>query len=106
MDLSLSPQELDFRDEIRAWPRDNHPGPAPAGIEDNFDFRLIWQGTLHAAGYAGISWPEAYGGRGATLMEQTIFNEEMVRARAPAPGHILGLIMGGPGVMAHCTEER
>lgn len=106
MDLSLSPRELEFRDEIRAWLHDHHPGPSPAGIEEQFDFRLAWQHTLHDAGYAGISWPQAYGGRGATSMEQTIFNEEMVRARAPAPANILGLIMGGPVVMAHGTEEQ
>jgi alkylation response protein AidB-like acyl-CoA dehydrogenase len=106
MDLTLSPLELEFRDEIRAWLRDHHPGPSPDGIEENFDFRLAWQLTLHDAGYAGISWPQAYGGRGATLMEQTIFNEEMVRARAPAPANVLGLIMGGPVVMAFGTEEQ
>src|SRR3989449_6140104 len=98
MDLTLTPAELEFRDEIRSWLQANNPGPGPKGIEDNFDFRLAWQHTLHDAGYAGISWPKEYGGRGATLVEQTLFNEEMVRARAPAPANILGLIMGGPVV--------
>src|ERR1700730_12660133 len=106
MALSLSPLELEFRDEIRAWLHGHHPGPSPAGIEEQFDFRLAWQQTLHDAGYAGISWPQAYGGRGATLMQQTIFNEEMVRARAPAPANILGPLLGGPVVMAHGTEEQ
>jgi alkylation response protein AidB-like acyl-CoA dehydrogenase len=106
MDLSLSPEELEFRDEIRTWLRDHHPGPGPAGIEENFDFRLAWQRTLHEAGYAGIAWPKEYGGRGATPMEQTLFNEELVRSRVPAPANILGLIMGGPVVMAYGTEAQ
>jgi len=106
VDLSLTTQELQFRDEIRAWLHAHHPGAGPAGIEENFDFRLAWQRTLHEAGYAGIAWPKEYGGRGATPVEQTIFNEEMVRARVPAPANILGLIMGGPVVMAHGTEEQ
>jgi alkylation response protein AidB-like acyl-CoA dehydrogenase len=106
MDLTLTAQELEFRDQIRVWLHDHHPGPGPDGIEENFDFRLAWQRTLHDAGYAGIAWPKEYGGRGASLIEQTLFNEEMVRARAPAPANILGLIMGGPVVMAHGTEEQ
>jgi len=106
VDLTLSPEELRFRDEIRAWLDQNHPGPAPQDTEQNFDFRLAWQRTLHEAGYAGIAWPREYGGRGATLVEQAIFNEEMVRARAPAPANILGLIMGGPVVMAHGTDDQ
>ena len=106
MDLSLTPAEQRFRDEIRAWLEANHPGAPPSGVDDNFDFRLRWQRRLHDAGYAGIAWPAEYGGRGATLVEQTLFNEEMVRARAPAPANILGLIMGGPVVMAYGTEEQ
>jgi len=106
MDLTLSPAELTFRDEIRAWLRDHHPGTGPSGVEPQFEFRRAWQGTLHDAGYAGISWPREYGGRGATLMEQTIFNEEMVRARAPSPANVLGLLMGGPVVITQGTEEQ
>ena len=106
MDLSLTPAEREFRDEIRAWLQANNPGPGPKDVEENFDFRLAWQHTLHDAGYAGISWPKDYGGRGASPVEQTLFNEEMVRARAPAPANILGLIIGGPVVMAHGTEAQ
>jgi len=106
MDLTLSPAEAAFRDEIRTWLGDHHPGPEPSGIEAIFDFRLAWQRTLYEAGYAGIAWPREYGGRGATLMEQTIFNEEMVRAEVPPPANVLGLIMGGPVVIAHGTEEQ
>ena len=53
-----------------------------------------------------ISWPKEYGGRGATLIEQSIFGEELARAKAPRPANVLGLVMGGPVVIAHGTEEQ
>ena len=65
MDLTLTPEESHFRDEIRGWLDAHHPGPSPEDVEDAFDFRLTWQRTLHEAGYAGIAWPREYGGRGA-----------------------------------------
>ena len=106
MDLTLSPNEQAFRDELRDWLAENHPGESPTGDEAAFEFRKEWQRKLHDAGYAGLSWPEEYGGRGATLIEQAIFGEEMARAKAPAPANVLGLVMGGPVVIAHGTEEQ
>src|SRR5580700_5250779 len=106
MDLTLSPAEEAFRDELREWLAANNPGREPAGDEAAFQFRLAWQRKLNDAGWAGVSWPAEYGGRGATLVEQAIFNEETVRARAPQTANVLGLAMGGPTVIAHGTEEQ
>ena len=106
MDLTLSPQEESFRDELRGWLADNHPGPAPDGDEAAFQFQRDWQRTLAEARWAGLSWPEEYGGRGATLVEQAIFNEEMAAARAPSVANVLGLVMGGPVVIAHGSNEQ
>jgi alkylation response protein AidB-like acyl-CoA dehydrogenase len=106
LDLTLSPTEQSFRDELRAWIEDNHPGEEPKGDDEAFDFRREWQRKLHEAGYAGLSWPEEYGGRGATLIEQAIFGEELTRAKAPSPVNVLGLAMGGPVVIAHGSEEQ
>jgi alkylation response protein AidB-like acyl-CoA dehydrogenase len=106
VDLTLSPQEEAFRDELRAWLDSNHPGPEPEGDVAGFEFRRRWQQRLHEAGWAGVSWPKDYGGRGATLVEQAIYNEEVVRARTPAAANVLGLAMGGPTVIAHGTEEQ
>ena len=61
---------------------------------------------LYDAGYAGLSWPKEYGGRGATLIEQAVFGEEMARVRAPSPANVLGLVMGGPVVMHHGTDDQ
>jgi alkylation response protein AidB-like acyl-CoA dehydrogenase len=107
MDLTLTPEETAFRDEVRAWLADNHPGEEPrSGTDAWIEFGRDWQRTLHAGGWAGISWPAEYGGRGATLIEQAIFGEEMGRAKAPRPANVLGLVMGGPVVIAHGTEEQ
>jgi alkylation response protein AidB-like acyl-CoA dehydrogenase len=106
MDLTLSPSEEAFRDELRTWVAEHHPGAEPDGDEASFAFRREWQRQLHEAGLAGLSWPTEYGGRGATLVEQAIYNEEMVRARAPEVANVLGLAMGGPTVIAHGTEAQ
>jgi alkylation response protein AidB-like acyl-CoA dehydrogenase len=106
MDLTLTPEEEAFRDEVRSWLEENHPGPEPDGEEPKFLFRRAWQLKMHEAGWAGISWPKEFGGRGATLIEQAIFSEEMARSKAPSPANVLGLVMGGPVVIAHGTEDQ
>jgi len=106
VDLTLSPSEQEFRDGLRAWLEENHPGEEPSGDEAAFEFRKDWQLKLHGAGYAGLSWPKEYGGRGATLIEQAIFGEEMARAKAPPTANVLGLVMGGPVVIAHGSDEQ
>jgi alkylation response protein AidB-like acyl-CoA dehydrogenase len=107
VDLSLTESEAAFRDEVRTWLQENHPGPAPEGDDQaEFEFRRSWQKKMHEAGWAGISWPEEYGGKGATLIEQAIFNEELARESVPAPANVLGLVMGGPVVIAHGTDDQ
>ena len=106
MDLTLSPSEESFRDELRTWLDANHPGREPEGDDAGFAFRRSWQRKLHGAGWAGVSWPTEYGGRGATLVEQAIYNEEVVRAKAPSAANVLGLAMGGPTVIAHGSDEQ
>ena len=106
MDLTPSPSEQAFRDELRAWLEANHPGPEPEGDVAGFEFRRAWQRRLHDDDWAGVSWPKEYGGRGATLVEQAIYNEELARAQAPSTANVLGLAMGGPTVIAHGTEDQ
>src|SRR5271168_494827 len=67
MDLTLTPAEEAFRDELREWLNAHHPGPEPEDDSYGFEFRRKWQRELNTAGYAGLSWPHEYGGRGATL---------------------------------------
>ena len=106
MDLTLSPSEETFRDELRSWLADNHPGEDPPGDDEAFEHRRAWQKQLHEAGYAGFSWPKEFGGRGATLVEQALFGEEMAHAKAPQPANVLGMVMGGPVVIAHGDETQ
>jgi alkylation response protein AidB-like acyl-CoA dehydrogenase len=106
MDLSYSPEEERFRAELRTWLAENPAGSEPEGLDDWVRYGKAWQRRLHAAGWCGIAWPQAYGGRGATLVEQVIFQEEMARAKSPLLINLAGLTMGGPVLIAHGTEEQ
>ena len=107
MDLTLSPNEQAFRDELRGWlGREPSRRGARRRRGRASSSASEWQRKLHAPGYAGLSWPKEYGGRGATLIEQAIFGEEMARAKAPSTANVLGLVMGGPVVIAHGTDEQ
>lgn len=112
MDFKLSAEEERFRDGLRQWLEANSPGDwgkirrRLPGREAQAAFLVAWQRRLHAAGYVGLHWPRAYGGRGATVMEQAIFYEEMARARAPELPNAIGLDMAGPAIIAHGTEAQ
>ena len=112
MDLNLTPQEQAFRDEVRAWFAANVPKDwvkrrnAEESMEARFAYLRAWQRKLYDAGWAGISWPKEYGGRGASLMEQVIFIEEMARAEAPPMANVLGLGLIGPTIIAFGTEAQ
>jgi alkylation response protein AidB-like acyl-CoA dehydrogenase len=107
VDLTLTEEQEAFRDEFRSWLEANDPGPEPDGDDSaKFEFQRRWQKRLHEDRWAGVAWPEEYGGRGATLIEQAIYSAEMARAKVPRPANVLGLVMGGPVVMAHGTEEQ
>ncbi|MBI3651818.1 MAG: acyl-CoA dehydrogenase [Acidobacteria bacterium] len=112
MDLNLSPEEEKFRDECRAWLAANVPEPfAGKGLneEENaevVDYLKAWQKKVFDGGWAGISWPKAYGGRGAKLIEQAIFQEEWAKADAPMLINVLGLSLIGPTIIAVGTEAQ
>jgi alkylation response protein AidB-like acyl-CoA dehydrogenase len=118
MDFDLTPAEKAFRDEVRGWLAVNRPawadtarsntgdGDGSGGGRDWLQSQVAWQRRLHEAGYLGLNWPREYGGRGATLMEQLIFSQEMVEARAPDPINVIGLGMGGPVIIHHGTDEQ
>ncbi len=123
MDFSLSPQEEAFRKELCDWLDTNTPelrqrmrrmGPsmmmegAGAGEPGSAaqDVTRWWHKKLYDAGYIGIAWPKEYGGRGSTLMEQVIFNEEMAKRRVPAGVGGLGVGWAGPTIMSAGSEEQ
>jgi len=96
MDLRDTPDEAEFREGVRAWLRENLP--TESGRE--------WSRKLYDAGYAGLTWPEEYGGRGASYAQQAIVLEEFARAEAPQHMNVIALGMAGPTIMAHGTEEQ
>src|SRR4030095_4292229 len=113
MDFTYTPEQDRFRAEIRGWPAGNLPddlrieAPADERVapdRETFERRRQWQRRMYAAGWVGISWPKSYGGRGATLMEQLIYDEECFRARAPVLPGYSGLGMLGP-VLIECGTE-
>ncbi|MFL6277403.1 MAG: acyl-CoA dehydrogenase [Blastocatellia bacterium] len=112
MDLNLTPQEQQFRDEFRDWLASNRPdgwedqARRGEGSRERFDFLRAWQKKMFEAGWVGIHWPKAYGGRGATLVEQTIFIEEMARQNAPPLINVLGLSLLGPTLIAYGNEAQ
>jgi alkylation response protein AidB-like acyl-CoA dehydrogenase len=107
MDLTLTPQEEAFRDELRGWLEANVPAPTEGlGERESFEARLEWLGRLADGGWAAVHWPAAYGGRDASLVESALFYEELARARAPLPANALGLILAGPTILAWGSEEQ
>jgi alkylation response protein AidB-like acyl-CoA dehydrogenase len=115
MDFSLTPEEEAFKKEVNDWldenmkylpdwyVRNDGSGPEPESDEYN-QFNQEWHKKLYKAGFVGIAWPKEYGGRGATLMEQVIFNEEMAKRRAPSGAGGLGVGWAGPTIIAAGTE--
>src|SRR5947208_1384845 len=108
MDFELSEAEKEFREEARAWLKANAPHDAegPGDLESFIERRRSWQKKVCDAGYVGMTWPEEYGGRGRSFMDQLIFNDEMILAHAPEPINVIGLGMGGPVVIAHGNDEQ
>jgi alkylation response protein AidB-like acyl-CoA dehydrogenase len=110
MDLNLTAEERQFRDELRTWlganvPRDwNQWREKP--LEESFPYLRAWQRKLYESGWAAVSWPREYGGRSATLMQQAIFWEEMARAEAPPMANSLGLGLIGPTIIAYGSEAQ
>jgi alkylation response protein AidB-like acyl-CoA dehydrogenase len=110
MDFRDSPEEADFRGQFRSWLRANLPADwserDPHVGRWDLDFARDWTRRLDEAGYAGLSWPEEYGGRGLPPTYQVIYLEETARVDAPDHIGVIGLGMAGPTIMAHGTPEQ
>jgi len=110
MDLNLTAEEKKFRDEFRTWLETNLPKDwsewREKPLEESFPYLRTWQRKLYEGGWAAVSWPKEYGGRSATLMEQSLFWEEMARLEAPPMANALGLGLIGPTIIAYGTDEQ
>jgi alkylation response protein AidB-like acyl-CoA dehydrogenase len=100
-----------FRRMVAGWLEAQLSGPFAhlKGIADlcrDMDERRRFERALGEARLSCVGWPEAYGGRGATLEEQVIFAEEYARAGAPNRIAHLGVELVGPTIMIHGTEDQ
>ena len=110
MDFRDSPDEARFRDEVGAWLEANLPDELRGhrGGEARFDGPEVraWSRALYDGGWVGITWPEAYGGRGLSPRFQAIYLEEEARAGAPPHVGVIGLGMAGPTIIARGTDAQ
>ncbi len=113
MDLRFSPQEQAFRAECRAWLRQHVPtDPLPShNTAEGFAAHVAWEKQLFEAGWAVVSWPRqlggrSLGGRGASLVEWLIFEEEYYAAGAPARVTQNGIFLLAPTLFEFGTEEQ
>ncbi len=108
MDLTWSDSEVAFRSEARTWLEANVPSPAleSGDTADGFAAHLEWEHRLAADRWAVVSWPEEYGGRGASLWEWLIFEEEYYRAGAPQRVTQNGIFLLAPTIFEFGTSGQ
>jgi len=110
MDFDDTPAEAAFRSEARAWLAAHAPAfeydinaVAPS---EHVERSVAWQGELFAGGWAGITWPTEYGGRGASAIQASIFNQEQARYSVATGVFMVGIGMAGPTLIAHGTKDQ
>ncbi len=114
MKLSFSAADEQFRAEVADWLAANLRGEfelvrfrgGPGDEHSCVEERKAWERKLHQGGWTGLGWPREYGGRGASIEQQVIFNEEYARAGGPGRmGHI-GETLTGPTLIAFGSQEQ
>ena len=112
MDFSYPPEVEQFRKELRAWLAANlteevvAAGRRRGRDPDTFEKLRAWDATLADAGWGAVSWPQEYGGRGATVLEQLAYAEETTHARAPVPLNVIGMNNIAPAIMQYGTDAQ
>ena len=109
MDLRFTPEELAFRDEVRAFFREALPDSIRRkmveGRHPSKDDIVTWQRILNAKGWAVPNWPVEWGGTNWSPVQQYLFQDEMQQAPAPAPLPF-GVNMVGPVIIAFGNEAQ
>jgi alkylation response protein AidB-like acyl-CoA dehydrogenase len=111
MDLTYPPEAEALRTEVRGWLEDNlpagwfEPGFHLSGA-DREAFNAQWVQKLRHGGWICASWPQEYGGRGLSLIEQVVLNEEFARALAPMRADFFGDTLVGPTILQWGTEDQ
>jgi alkylation response protein AidB-like acyl-CoA dehydrogenase len=108
MDLEFSPEEIAFRDEVRAFIRDHYPEHMKGkGFREDFSKEefLAWHKVLGKKGWSAPAWPVEYGGTGWTATQRYIWLEENARAET-VPPLPFGVSMVGPVIYTFGTPEQ
>ena len=107
MNLTDRPEDIEFRAEARAWLREHVPtGLASGDTEQGFAEHLEWERQLHAARWAVVSWPKAYGGRDASIRQWLIFEEEYYLAGGPQRVTQNGIFLLAPTLFEFGTQAQ
>jgi alkylation response protein AidB-like acyl-CoA dehydrogenase len=110
MDLSYTPEQIAFREEVRTWIQENMPAELKDKADNgggHFEHEEImqWHRILYEKGWAAPHWPKEVGGTGWDTTQRHIFSEELVRANAPTLSPF-GLTMVGPLIIQFGTDEQ
>jgi pimeloyl-CoA dehydrogenase large subunit len=109
MDLNLSKEELAFRDEVRAFFRENLPPAIRKKLEENRhnskEDLVEWTRILNKKGWSVPHWPVEWGGTGWTSVQQYIFLEELQATPAPSP-LAFGANMVGPVIYTFGNDAQ
>ncbi|MCZ4297836.1 acyl-CoA dehydrogenase family protein [Henriciella marina] len=111
MDFNDTKEEAEFRVEARSFlekhlkPKDANSPRRPSG-EDFLKRAKEWQKTKAEGGFAQITWPKEWGGRGGSSMQQVIWNQEESKFDAPTGPFTIGLGMCVPTVIAFGSDEH
>jgi alkylation response protein AidB-like acyl-CoA dehydrogenase len=111
MDLTYPPEAESIRKEIRAWLEENLPaGWFEPGFtlspEERREFNTTWPTKLFEGGWICAGWPTEYGGKGLSLIEQVVLNEEFAKANAPMRADFFGDTLVGPTILQWGTDEQ
>jgi alkylation response protein AidB-like acyl-CoA dehydrogenase len=108
LDLAFTPEQQAFREEARKWLEAHVPAePLPSlDTREGFERHREWEHTLNDGGWAMVPWPAEFGGRGASLIEWLVFEEEYYRAGAPGRVNQNGIFLLGPTIMEYGTEAQ
>ena len=106
MDFNDTTEEAAFRSEAKAWLEANVPTREELAGLDEIQAAKLWQKRKYDAGWACIRWPEEYGGRGASAIEQVIWNQEEGQFAVPGSVFGIGQGMAAPTLMAWASEEH
>ncbi|HEY0302305.1 MAG TPA: acyl-CoA dehydrogenase family protein, partial [Rhizomicrobium sp.] len=107
MDLTFSAEEESFRAELRAWLDANVPAAREfEALADEVRYLVGWQKQLADGGWVGVHWPQQYGGRGATTVENYLLQEELARSQAPEVIGRIGVNLVGPTLIHYGSEPQ